>query len=193
MKIDKGLECLKERPWLEAMLGDNYLKAAASLDQPRYRRHLLRWLDSKVRFIAVRDFTKLNLNAAYYRAEIQCCHPLIPSMRETLFFKVQLFVFYHLSGGTPYASNVEVGRCGDTEAPTSSWVDSNTIANVIRRVTEFYNRNLNAVGKTLCWDAIVVKTSVGEECDGTYSEQFEIYPFPEGFNYANAAVSLVTP
>lgn len=188
MKVRKGFEELKERPWLMPLLGDHGFKVAVRPHDPRYRRHLLRWLDGKVEFIAVRDFLRLDLNAGPYHKEgAEFVHPLIPSTRETCFFRVELFVFYHLGEEPLCQHNVEVGRCREVEEPRHSRVDSNTILNVMRRVTKFYQWSPLGQGKTLCWDVVVVKTSLGTWRGGTHAERFEIYPFPEGYKYQPAA------
>jgi hypothetical protein len=189
MKFERGSEALRNRPWLEHLLGDNNFKRRLFKSEHERLRGLLRWLDEKVDFVVSRDVAKLNLHSGYFYTEVECVHPLLASTTRVLFYCVDVFVFYHLTGQPPHLDNIEVDRLRGVVEPTGSRVDSTTIMNVMRRTTDFYSWSPLANGKELIWDAVVVKTSIGARGFGTAIEKYEIYDYPAGYNYQSALSS----
>lgn len=170
MKLKNGLDQLKKDPWLRQIVGNKKLRLAIRMGERQADEWLNGWLTERVDFFAYRDFANLDLNLNPFEAA---------ETHDTDYFKIEIYVFYHHEGEAVCQSKVKLWPGYE---PEGSWVDSNSIANVGRRVTLYSALNSDTHDKKLIWDVAVVKTTRGE-AEEQATERYELYRFPDNWTY----------
>lgn len=184
MKWNKFKKIREDHPWIVSWVGSSQIVSVKRSNQPlRAEQMLNEWVAKRVDYISFRPFGAVSLSSEGYMftKEIRDNehHLLIHSTWDEL----RYYVLYHIDGeDKPFARSEGLHLSMDRDLKDG---DSIMIHQGIGEVMRWHEEHWAKKGNALIFDAVLKVSTSGDSEHGVISQDFEIFPFPEGYGQVN--------